>query len=41
LRGTDRDQQTVFVTTTRILGYWRLELPQTDPADSDLLAEVF
>jgi hypothetical protein len=31
LRATDRDQQTVFVTTPRLLGYWRLELPETDP----------
>ena len=29
LRATDRDQQTVFVTTPRLLGYWRLELPET------------
>jgi hypothetical protein len=32
LRATDREQQqTVFVTTVRLLGYWRLELPETDP----------
>ena len=33
MRGTDRDQQTAFVTTVRLLGYWRLELPETDPGD--------
>lgn len=32
LRAADRDQQTVFVTTVRLLGYWRLELPEPDPA---------
>jgi hypothetical protein len=38
LRATDRDQQTVFVTTVRLLGYWRLELPEDDPADNEALA---
>ena len=33
LRATERDQQTGCVTTPRLLGYWRLELPEADLDD--------
>ena len=31
LRATDRDEQTGFVMTPRLIGYWRSELPETHP----------